>query len=90
MSLFLIPITLRIYQPFYHVFCWQRRKLRASMKILLLSVFLSVFFSVLFLLFFLPSDTTIANLQGLTHSNLSQSTDQVTLSNEHMNHLFCV
>ena len=35
-----------------------------------------------------PIETTTANLQGLTHSNLSKSTNQVTLTNGHMNHLF--
>ena len=34
--LFLTPITLRISQPFYHVWCWRRKKLPASMKTLLL------------------------------------------------------
>ena len=33
-------------------------------------------------------ETNIATLQGLIHSNSSKSTNQVTLSNEHTNHLF--
>ena len=45
-----------------------------------------------FIFSFLCSDlkTTTANLQGLTHPNPSKSTNQVTLSNKHMNHLFWV
>ena len=47
---------------------------------------LSAFFAFLFW----PIEITTANLQGLTHSNLSRSTNQVTLSNEHMNDFFWV
>ena len=41
-----------------------------------------------FVVGFQPIETTTANLQSLTHSNSSKSTNQVTLINEHMNHLF--
>ena len=41
-----------------------------------------------FVFVFQPFETTTANLQGFTHSNPSESTNQVTLSNKHMNHLF--
>ena len=45
--------------------------------------------SLVFLVFiFWLIETTTTNLQGLTHSNQSGSTNQVTLSNEHMNHFF--
>ena len=68
-SLLLIPIILRTSQHFYLVCCWQRKKLRASMKTLLLllakspnarkKIFLcqraSVFLSLLFCLRFLAS-----------------------------------
>ena len=41
-----------------------------------------------FVFVFWPIETTTANLQGLTHSNSSKSTNQVTLISEHMNLLF--
>ena len=47
-------------------------------------------FFVFFVFFFWLIETTTANLQGLTHSNSSKSTNQATLSDEHMNHLFWV
>ena len=40
---------------------------------------------VFFVFVFWPIETTTTNLQCLTHSNHSKSTNQVTLSNEHMN-----
>ena len=43
-----------------------------------------------FVFVFWPIETTTANLQALTHSNPSKSTNHVTLSNEHMTHLFWV
>ena len=43
---------------------------------------------VFFVFVFWPFETTTASLQGLTHSNPSKNTNQITLSNEHMNHLF--
>ena len=43
---------------------------------------------VFFVFVFCPIETTAKNLQGLTHWNRSKSTNQVTLSNEHINHLF--
>ena len=43
---------------------------------------------VFFVFVFWLIESTIANLQGLTHSNPSKITNQVTLSNKHMNHLF--
>ena len=43
---------------------------------------------VFFVFVFWFIETTTANLQGLTHSNTSKSTNQVTLSNKHMNYLF--
>ena len=98
-SLVLILITLRISQPFHHVCCWRINKLSPSMKILLLlfakslnarkncfsACFLS-FFHFFCFCFFWPIETTAANLLGLTHSNPSKSTNQVTLRNEHMNY----
>ena len=47
-------------------------------------------FFVFFISVFWPIETNTANLQGLTHSNPSRNTNQGTLSNEHMNHLFWV
>ena len=41
-----------------------------------------------FIFIFWPIETTTTNLQGLTHSNPSESTNQVTLSNKHINHFF--
>ena len=43
---------------------------------------------VFFVFVFWPIETTTTNFQALTHSNPSKSTNQVTLSNEHINHLF--
>ena len=97
-SLFLIQNTLFISQPFCHVCCWRRKKLHASMKALLLfspshltqkKLFFCLLSVFLFFVFaFWPIETTTANMQGLTHTNLLKSTNQVTLSNEHMNHTF--
>ena len=50
--------------------------------------FMSFFY--FFVSMFRPIETTTANLQSLTHPNPSKSTNQVTLSNKHMNHLFWV
>ena len=41
-----------------------------------------------FIFVFWPVDTTATNFQELTHSNPSKSTNQVTLSKKHKNHLF--
>ena len=98
-SLFLISITLHISQPFHHGCCWRKNKLRVSMKTLLLIITKSpkvrkFCFSVHFLYFvflvflFWLIDSTTKNLQGLTLSNPSRRTNQVTLSNEHINLLF--
>ena len=43
-----------------------------------------------FVFVFWSIEITAANLQGLTHSNPSKSTNQAILSNEHLNHLFWV
>ena len=43
---------------------------------------------VFFVFVFWSIETTTSNLQGLTHSNPSKITSQVTVSNEHMNHVF--
>ena len=43
---------------------------------------------VFFVFIFWPIETTTANLQDLSHSKPSKSTNQVALNNEHMNHLF--
>ena len=51
----------------------------------LLSVFLSFVF---FAFVSWPIETTTANLQGLTHSDPSKNTNQVTQSNKHKNYLF--
>ena len=101
-SLFLISSILHISQPFHYVCCWRRSQLRASMKALLLPLnnssnarkfcffvpFLFFFCFFRFLFFFWPIKTTTKNWQALTHSNPSISTNQVTLSNEHMNSFF--
>ena len=46
------------------------------------------FFCFVFFIFFWPIETTTPNLRGLTNSNPSKSSNLVTISNEHMNHLF--
>ena len=43
---------------------------------------------VFFVFVYWPIETTAANLRGLTHSNPSKNTNQVTLRNKHTNHLF--
>ena len=62
----------------------QVTKCQKILFIPLLSVFLSIFF----VFKFWSIETTTSNLQGLTHSNPSKNTNQVTVSNKHMNHLF--
>ena len=98
-SLSLISITLHISQQFHHVYCWQINQLPPSIKTFLLlltnsSNWRKFCFSVCFCLSFVffvfvfwPIETTAANLLGLIHSNSSKTTNQVTLSKEHMNHL---
>ena len=54
----------------------------------LLSVWFLPFFAFFFFIFiFWSTETTTANLQGLTHLTPSKNTNQVTLHNKHRNHL---
>ena len=94
-------ITLSLNHSILYVCCWrrnQRARDKSSMKtsFLLLtkspnarSFCFSLYFSFVFFVFVSwPIETTTANLQCLTRSNPSKSTNQVTLSNGHMNYLF--
>ena len=93
-SLFLISITLHIFQLSHHVCCWEINKLLPLMKTLLLLFTKSpnvrkLCFSICslsflcFLVFaFWPIEATTESLRALTHSNSSKSANQVTPSNK--------
>ena len=95
-SLFLISITLHIFQSLNHVCCWEINKLLPLMKTLLLLLTKSLktrklcfsFCSLSFLCFlvfaFWPIEATAENLRVLTHSNSWKSANQVTPSNKYL------
>ena len=70
----------------WKLYCYSSPSHLTPDNLLLLSVFLSFFF----VFVYWPIKTTTANLPGLTHSNPNPSkhTNQVTVSDKQMNHLF--
>ena len=83
-----------ISQPFHHVCLLLAKKLASQKQAIafdenFFGTFSALCLSFVFFVFvFWPIETTAVNLQGLGHWNPSKSTNQVTLSNDHINHFF--
>ena len=105
-SLLLILIALQSLSLNHYIMCyvsvgeetssgfpWKRYCYSSPSQLTRENIFSGPAFCLSFIFFgfvFWPIETTTENVQGLTHSNPAKFTNQVTLSNEHMNYPFWV